>query len=114
MKLTKSFHYEQLNRINLYSSIALCIMMICIELGNKHSILGVRLSYWGCLLFIVALIIDGVLGNLRFFSKQQPVRNLQVFLLVWLSYGVIQAVIEILLGNDSLDGMIFMNYPFAV
>ena len=108
MKLTKSFHYEQLNRINLYSSIALCIMMICIELGNKHSILGVRLSYWGCLLFIVALIIDGVLGNLRFFSKQQPVRNLQVFLLVWLSYGVIQAVIEILLGNDSLDGMILL------
>lgn len=94
------------NRVNTISSIALCVLMICVELGNKHNFLGLKISYWGCLVFAVAVSLDVLKNRFKLFSENIHVRKFQVFMLVWLIYSVIQSCVEMLMGYDVSEGMI--------
>lgn len=108
MKLVMKIRSKQCEYINRYSSTMLCVMMICVELGNKHSIMGIKISYLGCILFVGALLLDLFAGNLRLFSNVYEIRNFQLFLLAWLFYGIIQTVLRSLISALSLEGLILM------
>lgn len=96
----------QENRVNTISSIALCILMICVELGNKHMFLGLKIAYWGCVVFVIAVVLDMLHNRFKLFSENTHVRKFQFFMLVWLSYSIVQFCVAMLMGYDVGEGMI--------
>lgn len=96
----------QCNGVNPISSVALCFFMVCVELGNKHSFLGLKISYWGCVVLAAAIFLDVLKKRFKLFSGNTHVRKFQLFMLIWLFYSIVQTCIVGLLGYDVSDGMI--------
>lgn len=105
---------REVNRINKSSSIMLCIFMICVELGNKHSLLGIKWSYWGCILFAISLFWDYVNNRLEIFSKNHNIKKFQMFLLFWFTYGFLLSLMQVLIGNTSLEGIILLGLNMSL
>lgn len=94
------------NKVNTISSIALCILMICVELGNKHYFLGLKISYWGCLIFATAVVLDVLKNRFKLFSENTHVRKFQAFMLIWLTYSIMQSCVSALMGYNASEGII--------
>lgn len=98
----------QISSNNKSSSFMLCVLMICVELGNKHTIMGIKISYLGCLFFAISLIIDALKNRLVLFSSNRDICNFQFFLLAWLFYGIIQTIVNSLFDQIALEGLILL------
>lgn len=107
---------SQSNSVNTYSSFALCFFMICVELGNKHNFLGLKISYWGCLIFALAVTVDILKNRFKLFSENQNVRKFQGFMIIWLLYSIVQSCVSAIIGYDVSEGIILhiLNVIVAV
>lgn len=109
MKIILRKRRKENNSINNLSAKALCFMMICVELGNKHDFLGIKIAYWGCALFAISVLLDIVQHRFRLFSEDIKKRNFQRFLIVWVGYGIIQSLVMALMGYEITEGITLLG-----